>query len=100
MHLIWQVLEGAKDAGDAEVLAAARRLVRANMLGWGKHAQPADYEPVKAFAELRSGGAGRLSHAGTTLMTIMDIRSVYAAALCLSGYSALACMAPLGMLPC
>ena len=51
MHLIWQVLEGAKDAGDTEVLAAARRLVRANMLGWRKHAQPADYELVKSFAE-------------------------------------------------
>jgi hypothetical protein len=59
MHLIWQVLEGAKDAGDTEVLAAARRLVRADMLGWRKHAQPADYEPVKSLAELRPGGADR-----------------------------------------
>jgi hypothetical protein len=57
MHLIWQVLEGAKDAGDTEVLAAARRLVGANMLGWGKHAQPADYELVKSFAEWRPGAA-------------------------------------------
>jgi hypothetical protein len=57
MHLIWEVLEGAKDAGDAEVLAAARRLVRANMLGWRKHAQPADYELVKSFAEWMPGGA-------------------------------------------
>jgi hypothetical protein len=51
MHLIREVLEGAKDAGDVEVLAAARRLIRANMLGWRKHAQPADYELVKSFAE-------------------------------------------------
>jgi hypothetical protein len=40
MHLIREVLEGARDAGDAMVLVAARRLVRANMLGWKKHAQP------------------------------------------------------------
>jgi hypothetical protein len=57
MHLIPEVLEGAKDAGDTELLAAARRLVRANMLGWGKHAQPADYELVKSFAEWRPGAA-------------------------------------------
>jgi hypothetical protein len=50
MHLIWEVLEGAKDAGDAMVLAAARRLIRANRLGWRTHAQPADYELVKSFA--------------------------------------------------
>jgi hypothetical protein len=40
MHLIPEVLEGATDAGDTERLAAARRLLRANMLGWGKHAWP------------------------------------------------------------
>jgi hypothetical protein len=57
MHLIREVLEGAKDAGDVEVLAAARRLIRANMLGWRKHAQPADYELVKSFAEWMPGGA-------------------------------------------
>jgi hypothetical protein len=50
MHLIREVLEGAKDAGDAMVLAA-RRLVRANLLGWRKHVQPADYKLVKSFAE-------------------------------------------------
>ena len=34
MRRIREVLEGAKGAGDEMLLAAARRLIRANMPGW------------------------------------------------------------------
>ena len=51
MELIWNVLDGALDAGDNVVTAACRRLIIANRLGWKKHAIASDYELVKAFAE-------------------------------------------------
>ncbi len=50
MHIIWNVLEAAKDAGDETVIAACRRLIVANRLGWKKHADAADYSLVLAFA--------------------------------------------------
>lgn len=51
MHLVWQVLEAAKDNNDAMVIAACRRLIVANRLGMRKHAKAADIEIVKAFAQ-------------------------------------------------
>ena len=51
MQIIWQVLEAAKDAGDEMVIAACRRLIIANRLGWKKHHAPADYALVRGFAE-------------------------------------------------
>lgn len=46
MYIVWHVLEAAKDAGDAMVIAACRRLIVANRLGWRKHADPADWQTV------------------------------------------------------
>ena len=51
MAMVWQVLEGAKDAGDAMVVAAGRRLIAANRLGWKKYAQPADVAIVRNIAD-------------------------------------------------
>jgi hypothetical protein len=50
MMIVWQVLEAAKDAGDQMVIAACRRLIVANRIGWKKHANPADYRLVLEFA--------------------------------------------------
>lgn len=50
MEMVWSVLDGAKDAGDQVVIAACRRLIEANRLGWRKYAQAADIATVKAFA--------------------------------------------------
>lgn len=51
MSIIWDVLEQAKDAGDEYVLAACRRLIHADRLGWTKHRDPADWRLVRSFAE-------------------------------------------------
>lgn len=48
--MIFGVLEAAKDAGDAAVICACRRLIKADRLGWRKHAAPADRAMVWAFA--------------------------------------------------
>ena len=50
-RIIWQVLEGARDAGDGLVIAACRRLIVADRRGWKGHADPADIEIVWAFAD-------------------------------------------------
>lgn len=50
MTTVWAVLEAAKDANDAVVVAACRRLIVANRLGWKKHAAAADFLLVQAFA--------------------------------------------------
>lgn len=49
MQIIWSVLEAAKDAGDAAVAAACRRLIEANRRGWKAHHAPADYQLVRDF---------------------------------------------------
>lgn len=49
MHIVWSVLEAAKDAGDEFVIAACRRLIVADRLGWKRHANPADYRLVLEF---------------------------------------------------
>lgn len=49
MTAVWRVLERAKDAGDARVIAACRRLIEADRLGWRKYADRRDIEMVKAF---------------------------------------------------
>lgn len=51
MHIVWQVLEAAKDAGDQMVIAACRRCIEANRLGWKKHNGGASYAIVLAFVE-------------------------------------------------
>ena len=50
MQIVWNVLEAAKDANDQTVIAACRRLIEANRMGWKKYHQPADYQMVLAFA--------------------------------------------------
>jgi len=47
--IVWEVLEGAKDAGDTMVRDACRRLITAHRLGWRKYADPADYALVLSF---------------------------------------------------
>jgi hypothetical protein len=51
MHVVFDVLERALDNKDIAVVAACRRLICANRLGWRKHADPATWRLVKAFAE-------------------------------------------------
>lgn len=50
MQIVWDVLEAAKDAGDAQVIAACRRIIKADRIGWRKHGNPADLRIVIAFA--------------------------------------------------
>ena len=50
MQITWAVLEIAKDAGDEMVIAACRRIIAADHLGWRKHGNPADLELVYSFA--------------------------------------------------
>jgi hypothetical protein len=47
MHTTWKVLEAAKDAGDAFVIAACRRIIVADRLGWRKHGSAADWQIVE-----------------------------------------------------
>jgi hypothetical protein len=51
MSIVWGVLEAAKDAQDQVVIAACRRLIWANTLGWKRHATVEDKALVFAFAE-------------------------------------------------
>lgn len=46
-----QVLEAARDAGDQMVIAACRRVITANRLGWRKHGNAADLKLVYEFYE-------------------------------------------------
>jgi hypothetical protein len=50
MHIVWNVLERAKDVGDDFVIGACRRLIAANRLGWRKHHDPEDWKLVQEFA--------------------------------------------------
>ena len=50
MQITWQVLEAAKDAGDEMVIAACRRIITADRIGWRKHGNAADLALVKAFS--------------------------------------------------
>ena len=50
MRITWAVLEAAKDAGDEIVIAACRRIITADRLGWRKHGNAADLALVYSFA--------------------------------------------------
>jgi len=50
MQITWNVLEAAKDAGDEFVIAACRRVITADRIGWRKHGNAADMAIVYAFA--------------------------------------------------
>ena len=45
------ILERAKDCEDEFIIAACRRLIEANRLGWQKHHNPNDWRLVKEMAE-------------------------------------------------
>ncbi|SKA19917.1 hypothetical protein SAMN05428963_1086 [Consotaella salsifontis] len=49
MQIVWSVLEAAKDAGDELIIAACRRIIVADRIGWRKHGNPADYRLVLDF---------------------------------------------------
>lgn len=49
MQITWAVLESAKDAGDEMVIAACRRIIIANTIGWCKHGNPADLRLILEF---------------------------------------------------
>lgn len=51
MQIVREVLEAAKDAGDDFVIAACRRIINADRIGWRKHGNPADLRIVMAFVE-------------------------------------------------
>ncbi|BCH23535.1 hypothetical protein [Mesorhizobium sp. L-8-3] len=50
MQIVWDVLEAAKDNADEMVIAACRRLIVADRLGWKKHAKRGDIELVMSIA--------------------------------------------------
>jgi hypothetical protein len=50
MQVVWGVLARAKDCKDEMVVAACRRLIRADRLGWRQHRDPADWALVQSFA--------------------------------------------------
>ena len=51
MHIVWSVPEAAKDAGNEIVIAACRRLIEADRLGWRKHHRSADWKLVLTLYE-------------------------------------------------
>jgi hypothetical protein len=51
MTIVWEILERAKDAGDEFVIAACRRLIIADRIGWKRHANKSDWTLIRAFAE-------------------------------------------------
>jgi hypothetical protein len=51
MQIVWDVLEAAKDNGDDLAIAACRRLIVADRLGWKKHADRGDIELVMSLAD-------------------------------------------------
>lgn len=51
MQITWNVLEAAKDAGDEMVIAACRRIIAANRIGWRRHGNSADLRLIYEFAD-------------------------------------------------
>ena len=49
MYITWTVLEAAKDAGDQMVIAACRRIIVADRIGWRTNGNPADFALVSKF---------------------------------------------------
>lgn len=49
MQIVWKVLEGAKDVGNEKVIAACRRIIEADRIGWKKHGNPEDLRLVMSF---------------------------------------------------
>ena len=55
MRIVLAVLESANDAGIGDVVAACRRLIMANTIGWRRHHNPRDWETVKLAWEEING---------------------------------------------
>lgn len=54
MQIVWTTLEASKDAGIDHIVAACRRIITADRIGWRKHGDPADYRMVReAYEGLR-----------------------------------------------
>jgi hypothetical protein len=51
MQIVWDVLERAKDAGDETVIAACRRLIEADRIGWKRHRNIVDWALVQSLNE-------------------------------------------------
>ena len=49
MQIVWEVLEAAKAHGDQFVIAACRKCIEANRLGWKRHNGAAAYAIVSEF---------------------------------------------------
>jgi hypothetical protein len=49
MRITWLVLEAAQDVGDEMVIAACRRIIAADRIGWRKHGDAADLRLVYSF---------------------------------------------------
>jgi hypothetical protein len=49
MSITWQVLEAAKDAGDEFVIAACRRIICADRIGWRTHGRREDFRLICEF---------------------------------------------------
>jgi hypothetical protein len=49
MSITWQVLEAAKDAGDEWIIAACRRIISADRIGWRKHGRREDFQLILEF---------------------------------------------------
>ena len=60
MHITWAVLESAKDAGDEMVVAARRRIIVAEHVGWRRHGNLADLRLVYSFADAMNDPGQRL----------------------------------------
>ena len=53
--IIRDVLESALDAGAQDYVAACRRLLSADLIGWRKHADRRDWQAVlEAYEDLRA----------------------------------------------
>lgn len=55
MQITWTVLEAAKDAGADQIIAACRRVIEADRIGWQKHGNAADYRMIReAYEAIRA----------------------------------------------
>jgi hypothetical protein len=51
MQITREVLERAKDCGDDHVIAACRRIINADRIGWHKHGRKSDLDLIYAFVD-------------------------------------------------
>lgn len=51
MRIVWEVLEAAKDVGDEVAIAACRKCIDADRLGWKRHNGAMHFRTVMEFHE-------------------------------------------------